>query len=488
VVDSGGVHRYTVLVKAHVADCGNAAPTSYNPGARDVYEEGALIFPCVKIQEDYEYQADVIRMCEMRIRVPEQWRGDNRAMIGAARVGENEVLALGDDLGWERLAQAAQQWFDYSEGRIDAALRRMPGGEVTVETCHDPFPGVPDGVRLRVTLRVDPTIGVAEVDLRENPDCVPCGLNLTEATSRTAAMVGVLNSLTEAVPSNAGSHRRIRVLLRENCVAGVPRHPASCSLATTGIADRVANAVQRAAAELGPEIGMAEAGLCTPPASGVVSGRDPRRRGEPFVNQLILGMTGGPGGPSADGWLNLAHVGNAGLMLRDSTEVDELRHPVRIWTDAIVPDSEGAGAHRGAPSGKVEFGPVNCALEVMWASDGNVHPAAGVRGGQDGAPARQFKRERSGALVELPSTGRLTLVDPETIVSVSCGGGGYGDPRTRKVRAVAHDVSEGWITPQRARSVYGVVADALANIDSEATHELRQSLTAPDGNTTRDES
>jgi N-methylhydantoinase B len=357
----------------------------------------------------------------------------------------------------------------------------MPRGEVTVETRHDPFPGVPDGVGLRVTLRVDPTAGTIEVDLRDNPDCVPCGLNLTEATSKTAAMVGVLNSLPETVPVNAGTYRRLRVRVRSNCVAGVPRHPASCSLATTGIADRVANAVQRAASELGPGIGMAEAGLCTPPASGVVSGRDPRRDGKPFLNQLILGMTGGAGGPSADGWLNVAHVGNAGLMLRDSTEVDELRHPVRIWTDAIVPDSEGAGAHRGAPSAKVEFGPVNCAMDVMWASDGNVHPACGARGGQRGAPARQFKRERSGSLVELPSTGRATLVDPETIVSFSCGGGCYGEPSARESDAVAGDVSEGWITPRRARDVYRVVVDFEGNVDREATDRLRQSA-GPLGN------
>jgi N-methylhydantoinase B len=41
-------------------------------GARDVYEEGAVIFPAVQIQSDYEYVDDVIRMCRMRIRVPDQ--------------------------------------------------------------------------------------------------------------------------------------------------------------------------------------------------------------------------------------------------------------------------------------------------------------------------------------------------------------------------------------------------------------------------------
>ncbi len=60
VVDDAGVHRYTVLAKAHLADCGNAVPTTYSAGARDVYEEGALIFPCVKVQEDYRDREDVL--------------------------------------------------------------------------------------------------------------------------------------------------------------------------------------------------------------------------------------------------------------------------------------------------------------------------------------------------------------------------------------------------------------------------------------------
>jgi len=37
VIEEAGVHRYTVLAKAHLADCGNAVPTTYSAGARDVY-------------------------------------------------------------------------------------------------------------------------------------------------------------------------------------------------------------------------------------------------------------------------------------------------------------------------------------------------------------------------------------------------------------------------------------------------------------------
>src|SRR5688500_2252809 len=34
-----GEHVFTACAKAHQADCGNSLPTTYMPGARDIYEE-----------------------------------------------------------------------------------------------------------------------------------------------------------------------------------------------------------------------------------------------------------------------------------------------------------------------------------------------------------------------------------------------------------------------------------------------------------------
>src|SRR6202035_736494 len=106
------------------------------------------------------------------------------------------------------------------------AIRGLPAGQMAVTTAHDPFPGVPGGIPICVKLDVRSAEGRLEVDLRENPDCQPCGLNLTESTARTAAMLGVFNAIGRDVPPNAGSFRRLSILVRENCVVGIPRHPA----------------------------------------------------------------------------------------------------------------------------------------------------------------------------------------------------------------------------------------------------------------------
>jgi N-methylhydantoinase B len=472
VLDDEDIHRFTVLVKAHQADCGNALPTTYAATARDVYEEGALIFPCVQVQRDYEDIDDIIRMCRRRIRVPDQWWGDYLAMVGSARIGERLLGEMAAELGWELLDRFAGSWFDYSERRMARALGDLPSGSVTATGAHDPFPGVEDGIDLSVTVDVDGETGRIDVDLRDNPDCQPCGLNLTEATSRTAAMLAIFNSIGPGVPVNAGSFRRIEVRLRENCCVGIPRHPASCSVATTNLADRLANLVQRAIGEHAPGRGMAEAGFCLVPALAVISGRDPRNDGRPFVNEIYLSITGGAGAPTEDAWLSIGHVGNGGFLLRDSVEIDELRYPLMIRRQELIPDSEGAGEFRGAPGARVEYGPIGCRMDVSYASDGTVYPARGVRGGRPGAPAGQMLRRRDGGEEPVDACAQVTLEDGEAIVSLSAGGGGYGDPVARDPERVLTDVTEGWISPERAEKVYGVVVRD-DSVDATATRALR---------------
>lgn len=472
VIDDDGVHRFTVLAKGHQADCGNSLPSTYMGAAKDVYAEGALIFPAVKIQSDYQHQMDIVRMCQMRIRVPEQWWGDYLATLGSARVGEREILALGREVGWQALEDYAGAWFDYSEERMRAAIRGMPKGRVTRTSRHDPFPATPaDGVEVSVTVDIDPEAERIEVDVRNNIGALENGLNLSEACARSAPMVGIFNSIDHTVPKNEGSFRRISVLLKENSAVGRPRHPTSCSVATTNLADRVSNPVQCAIAELRDGLGMAESGACIPASSGVVSGI---HDGEPFVNEVYLGCTGGAGTPTTDGWLTIMHTGNAGMCYQDSIEIDELRHPIFVKARRLMADTEGAGRFRGAVSAYSEFSPIGCAMTVAYVSDGNVNPARGVRGGLTGGPSSQFVRRADGTLEPTPGCAEVLVQPDEAMVSISCGGGGYGVPEARDPAMVLHDVREGWVSRARAESVYRVAVTDGLEIDAARTDSLRR--------------
>jgi N-methylhydantoinase B len=120
-------------------------------------------------------------------------------------------------------------------------------------------------------------------------------------------------------------------------------------------------------------------------------------------------------------------------------------------------------------------------MEVVFLSDGTLNPARGVHGGLNGAPARQYLRLPDGSLSEpLGSYVRLTLEAGQTIVSYSCGGGGYGEPAARDPLKVAEDVREGWITSARAREIYKVAVTEGGVLDDAGTQTLRADDTEAD--------
>jgi N-methylhydantoinase B len=480
-------HIFTACAKAHQADCGNALPTTYMPGARDIYEEGALIFPCVKVQNGYKDVDDIIRMCRRRIRVPEQWYGDYLATLGAARIAERRLNELCQQYGRDVLEQFVRDWFDYSERRMVEAIRQLPSRTITGRSTHDPYPALPDGIPLQMTATIDSAGGYIDLDLRDNPDNYPGGLNESRACATNNVMTGVFNSIDPDVPHNAGSFRRMRVHLREGCIAGIPKFPHSCSMATTNVADRLVCLTQAAFADLGDGFGLAEGALGMGLSYAVISGNDARYGGEAYVNQIFLGSTGGPGGPVADGWPTYYLPVAASLMYHDSTEVDEQKYPLHVEEKRLIPDSEGAGRQRGAVGSKIVYTCKGGPMTAAYTFDGHINPARGVRGGLDGQPSDGWKIGRDGRREAIPMAAALTIQPGERLVSMTGGGGGYGNPFTRSPANVAHDVSEGWISLQRARDVYGVALiqapdrPGFFTVDETATRELRAKAAATAG-------
>ena len=474
VINDEGVHHFTVIAKAHQADIGNSIPTTYHGTARDVYEEGALIFPAVKVVDNYEINEDIVRMCRLRIRVPDQWYGDFLAMLGATFIGEREIRALASEVGYDLLHNFTQQWLDYSERRMIGAIGRMAEGSATAQSTHDAIPGTPDdGITITSKVSIDHKDSMIRVDLRDNPDALACGLNVSEACTRTSAMIGIFNTVDPTVPKNAGAFRRVEIKLKDNGVVGIPRHPTSCSASTTNLADRVQNSTMLALAKIGDGLGMGEIGCFCPPSTSVVSGVDPRN-GASYVNQLFLGHTAGAGAPFEDAWMTMLHAGNGGMCFIDSVELDEIYTPIIVYTRQLIEDSEGAGKFRGAPGIEVEFGPVNCRMEAGFVADGNINNPKGARDGGAAAKSDQYRRKTDGSLERLEQCSQVWIEDGETLVSIACGGGGYGRARERDPERVGHDVREGLVSVERAREVYHVALTEEGEIDRSETERLRR--------------
>ena len=472
-------HLFTVVAKAHQADIGNSVPTTYFAAAKDVYEEGALVFPCVRVQRDYKAVEDVIRMCRKRIRVPDQWHGDFLAALGAARIGERGIKELCAKYGKATIKSFVSEWFAYSERCMIQAIRRLPKARLVNEGVHDPFATfLPDGLPIKVVVDVDPVEAMIEIDLRDNVDCIGCGLNVSEACAVANALAGVCNCVEAEVPANSGSFRRIEVRLREGSVLGAPTFPHSCSMSTTNLVARELNAIQSAFAQLGDGFGLAEGGIGMGAGLAVISGRDFRRNGEPYINQLFASYNGGPASPVADGWLCFCTPQVCGLMYRDSVEVDEFKHPIEIKSVRALVGTGGAGRFRGAVSSEIIFGPKRDPVTVTIPCDGQINPPKGVRGGHDGIVAETYKIDCNGGRTKLPNLVQIDLGPGELICGIENSGGGYGNSHERDPQRVLHDVLEEWETVERAYDIYGVVLsgnidDETLGIDYKATKRRR---------------
>lgn len=475
-----GEHMFTTLAKAHQADIGNSVPTTYMPFAKDVYEEGALIFTGTQVQRDFTDIDDIITMCRNRIRVPDQWYGDYLAMVGAARIGERALQELVDKYGMQTIKDFIEDYFNYSENMMKGVIAEMPAGSAVGHGAHDPVGDlVPDGVPVNVGVTIDPEEGRITVDLQDNIDCVDGGINSSEACSINNAMTGVLNCLDPSVPRNSGSFRCIEVLLRDGCIVGRPTFPHSTSVATTNIGERLVMTTQRTIAENWPGYGIAEGASGCGPGFAVISGDDPRRgESKPYVNQIFLASQGGPGRPGYDGWVTFSLSVANGLMFHDSIEVDEQKYPMLVRRLEVRPDSGGAGQWRGAPGTICEYGPVAGNMSTYYVTDGAVNPPQGVAGGSGGAASEPYILGADGTRRDAVLIGDETLATGELLGQRLSGGGGYGDPRQRPAEEVRRDVLRGFVTVGAARDIYGVVftsdrIDEDLAVDEAGTDQLR---------------
>ena len=270
--------------------------------------------------------------------------------------------------------------------------------------------------------------------------------------------------------------------MRDGCAVGRPAFPHSCSVSTTNVAERLIYAIHSGFARLGEGRGLAEGSASMGGAMAVISGTDARRGDAPFVNQLFLGVGGGPAAPGADGWLTYCLPTAAGLVHLDSVELVESRYPIAVDSARIVAGSGGAGRRRGAPATEVVYGPTHGSLTAVIPSDGHHVAPRGACGGADATAGRTAKLDRDGRETVLPNFVQLTLEPGERLRAMEGGGAGYGDPLTRDAERVLRDVAEGWETRDRALNAYGVVlsepggSDPLA-VDETATEARRRALT-----------
>ena len=196
---------------------------------------------------------------------------------------------------------------------------------------------------------------------------------------------------------------------------------------------------------------------------------------------MFLMGGGGPASSETDGMHYLFIPVTAGLMYRDSIEVDEQRFPVLVQKMHLMEDSMGHGRRRGGQGTEVIMGPRKDPIHILHICNGLESAPIGVRGGTGSKLGGNIRIDREGKEHPYPAVMVCDLEEGERLLARDQGGGGYGPPVEREPERVLKDVQNYVVSEDIAKSVYGVIlkgsrADDNLEVNIEETEKLRSTM------------
>ena len=429
--------QFLAVVRAHQSDIGGATHGGYNPAAFEIWQEGIRI-PPILLGEHDTLREDLVAMLALNTRIARDFRGDLMAMWGAARLGAKRLDALLAEHGAAKLEAASAAILDLSEAHARRIIASWADGEYHGEALlDDDGHGTTDiPIRARVTKRG----GTIEVDLSGSAPQARGFVNSSWPNTVSAARMALAYLLDPEVAKNDGAFRPLTVIAPEGSIVR-PREGAAVTLCTSHCSNEIVEAIVKALAPACPDRAMGGWGRRFRVA---IQGRDPRR-GRNFVWHLFHARPGGGGHAKGDGWSSAGEWHSAGGLKFGSVEMAEARFPLFFRRHEFRPGSAGAGTYRGGLGADLELVvEAEGTSRANTAGDGVRHGAAGMLGGEDGAPHRYTLRHADGTERDLRTKeSGVQLASGDVLLVRSGGGGGWGPPAQRDPARIADDAAEG---------------------------------------------
>ncbi|RQG90827.1 hydantoinase B/oxoprolinase family protein [Natrarchaeobius chitinivorans] len=463
------------VINAHQADVGGSVPGSYNPDATEIWQE-ALRIPPVKLYDGGERRDDVWELIFGNVRL-DVVSDDVRAMIGGCTVGERNLHELLERYDVETFHRHKSELLDSTEKMVREGIQEIPDG-----TYESEVPVVDDGFDHEREMTIAVTIEVAgetmSFDFAGTTDQTPGYVNAPRAVTMSSVMITIFMILEEHIPHNDGILRCVDIDIPSGSMLN-PDFPAASAFGNH-LSDQICTVIMDALADAVPK--RVTAGW-NPLLCGLVSGIDPRID-EPYVDLILNGTKGGSGGTyNADGYDHIGLIASGGAIAAQDPEMFEIQDPHFLHHYEFEQDSAGAGRWRGGLGVRTEFEFLADGVEASIFGDGDSTETAapGLFDGLRGSPNALELEYPDGDTYE-PELKELVGGIPKgtTWKQVAGGGGGYGNPLERPVETVAEDVRNGLISPEAAKSEYGVVVTKDGTVNTDQTEQLRRELAPTD--------
>ncbi len=461
-----GRHIAWSAMFGHMSDNGGMVPGSIPIEATSIYQEGIRI-PPTKLYKRGELQADLLELILHNVRTPQWNRFDLNALVAACNTAARRCVELAERFGDDILASTMdimlQRNHDAMKHIIEMFIPEEPR-EFEDYLCDDGMGKGP--YRIKCKLWREGSTAIFDFAGTDPQAQSSVNFFLNEDMFKMFFGSFTINVVDPQIVFNDGFYDLVDVRIPQGTLLK-PNFPAALSGRTHALG-RIFDILGALLGMGAPEQMLNAAGFSDSPHL-FYSGYD--AKGEWF--QLFqIGFGGVPGRPVGDGpdghslWPGFTNVPN---------EFIESYFPLRIEHYQTIPDSGGAGLHRGGNGLSVAY---------RFLCDGHIgiHDERwltfpwGVLGGDTGMRSTKRLVRADGSEEWLPAKIEGVEVQAGDVLHFNTwGGGGWGDPLERDPERVREDVARRLVTVQGA-SRYGVVISDNGDVDLEATAALRNTM------------
>ncbi len=429
---------------SHKPDVGGMAPGSSSAQARETLHEG-LLLPGVRCWSVDGLNPDVDGIMRANSRTPDELMGDVRAQIGCTRVGSTRLLQLVEEYGLDVVLESFGALQDRAERLFKSEVERLPDGEAEAEWLLDS-----DGADLETPIRFH--VSLKKTGDRIAIDYSGCDpqvvgpVNVRPQSAEAAAVMAMVGFLDPAIPVNVGLNRAIEFTNPEGRVThAIAPAPVNNYFPTMQL---IYGLVMKCLGQLAPERAIAPGGQGT---GALTMGFPQARTGKSAVYyELMVSSLGGhPDGDGTTLVLAFCHISTT-----QPIEIIETEYPLTIERFEVVPDSAGAGRHRGGPAFVREYRAL-ADFRLGLRSGGYKFGSWGVDGGEGPSLASCTLQPGTSEAESMPALFVRQMKAGDVVQVVFAGGGGLGDPRERDPQRVEVDVANGVYTPEFAERTFG---------------------------------
>jgi N-methylhydantoinase B len=465
-----GRHIAWSAMFGHMSDNGGMVPGSIPIRAETIFQEGIRI-PPTKLYRKGVLQSDVLELILHNVRTPTWNRFDLNALVAACRTAARRCVEIANRFGDDVFYSTMEIMLERNYLAMKAIIEMIVPEEPRVfedYVCDD---GVGMGpYKIRCKLWREGSKAIFDFEGTDPQAQSSINFYLNEDMFKMFFGSFTINLVDPQILFNDGFYDLVDVRIPKGTLLK-PNYPAALSGRTHALG-RIFDVMGGLLGQSAPDH-INAAGFSDSPHL-FFAGYD--EKGEWF--QLFqIGFGGIPGRPVGDGpdghslWPGFTNVPN---------EFIEAYFPLRIERYDCIPDSGGAGLHRGGNG-------LSVAYRFLVDGTVSVHDERwltypwGVRGGEPGLRSSKRLVRNDGSEEWLPSKSEGIKVQKGDLLYFNTwGGGGWGDPYERDAALVKADVDRGLVTREGARR-YGVVIDVDGAVDSAATSKLRSQLRSKRG-------